>query len=270
MNKKPDLSNKKLFLMDMDGTIYLDDKLLPGAAEFIERVRERGRAVFLTNNSSRGIDQYLKKMARLGIPATAEDFLTSVDATIYYLENRFGPEAGGKNMYVMGTESFKKQLRDAGFKVEDTLTNTARIDMVLLGFDRELTYQKLEDVSRLLNENPDMPYFAANPDWVCPAEFGYVPDCGSMAQMIEHATGRLPIFMGKPEPLMAELAMRRFGYAKNETLIMGDRIYTDIACGKNAGVDTAFLLSGEGTLEDIVKYGIEPTYIFKSIKEILL
>ncbi|MBQ4467556.1 MAG: HAD-IIA family hydrolase [Firmicutes bacterium] len=268
MDKKPDLSNKKLFLMDMDGTIYLDDRLLPGAREFIDRTREKGRAVFLTNNSSRGIDAYLAKMARLGIPATAEDFLTSVDATIYYLEDHFGPEAGGKIMYVMGTESFKKQLRSAGFKVVDSLVEG--IDMVLLGFDRELTYKKLEDVSRLLSENPDMPYFAANPDWVCPAEFGYVPDCGSMAEMLWHATGRKPIFMGKPEPLMAELAMKRFGYSKEETLIMGDRIYTDIACGVNAGVDTAFLLSGEGVMEDIVKYGIEPTYIFKSIKEILL
>ncbi len=268
MNMKPDLSNKKLFLMDMDGTIYLDDKLLPGAREFIERTREKGRAVFLTNNSSRGIDAYLEKMARLGIPAVRDDFLTSVDATIYYLEERFGKGLEGKTMYVMGTGSFKKQLRDAGFKVIDSLEEG--IDMVVLGFDRELTYRKLEDVSRLLTENPEMPYFAANPDWVCPAEFGYVPDCGSMAEMLWHATGRKPIFMGKPEPLMAEMAMKKFGCSKEETLIMGDRIYTDIACGVNAGVDTAFLLSGEGVMEDIVKYGIEPTYIFNSIKEILL
>ena len=268
MDKAKNLSNKKLFLMNMDGTIYLDDRLLPGAAEFIQRVRVKGRAVFLTNNSSRGIDAYLAKMKRLGIPAEEEDFLTSVDATIYYLEDKFGKEAGGKTMYVMGTESFRKQLTDAGFKVTTEPDPTP--DMVLLGFDRELTYKKLEDVSRILSENWGIPYFAANPDWVCPAEFGYVPDCGSMAQMIEHATGRKPIFMGKPEPLMAELAMKKFGYSKEETLILGDRIYTDIACGVNAGIDSAFLLSGEGRLQDIDKYGIMPTYIFNSIKEILL
>ncbi|MCR4709929.1 MAG: HAD-IIA family hydrolase [Clostridiales bacterium] len=263
-----DLSNKKLFLMDMDGTIYLDDKLLPGAREFIDRTRAKGRAVFLTNNSSRGIDAYLEKMARLGVPATEDDFLTSVDATIYYLEDHFGKNAGNKIIYVMGTESFKKQLKDAGFKVTGIYSDD--IEIVLLGFDRELTYRKLEDVSRLLTEKPEIPYFAANPDWVCPSEFGYVPDCGSMAEMLWHATGRKPIFMGKPEPLMAELAMKKFGCTKEETLIMGDRIYTDIACGVNAGVDTAFLLSGEGVLEDIDKYGIEPTYIFNSIKEIIL
>ncbi|MBO5994337.1 MAG: HAD-IIA family hydrolase [Firmicutes bacterium] len=268
MNNKPDFSNKKLFLMDMDGTIYLDDKLLPGAAEFIARVRMRGRAVFLTNNSSRGIDAYLAKMGRLGIPADKDDFLTSVDALVWFLEEKYGQGAGGKTMYVMGTESFKKQLRGADFRVLESAELTP--DMVILGFDRELTYKKLEDVSRLLTENPEMPYFAANPDWVCPAEFGYVPDCGSMAQMLEHAVKRLPKFIGKPEPIMAELAMKRFGYSKEETLIMGDRIYTDIACGVNAGVDTAFLLSGEGVLEDIAKYGIEPTYIFNSIKEIPL
>ena len=268
MDKMPDFSNKKLFLMDMDGTIYIDDRMLDGAAEFIARVRARGRAVFLTNNSSRGIDAYLAKMERLGIPATKDDFITSVDATIYYLEQRFGPGAGGKTMYVMGTESFKKQLRGVGFNVVDTADPTP--DMVVLGFDRELTYRKLEDVSRLLTENPEMPYFAANPDWVCPSEFGYVPDCGSMAEMLEHATSRKPIFMGKPEPIMPELAMKKFGFTKEETLIMGDRIYTDIACGVNAGVDTAFLLSGEGVLADIDKYGVKPTYIFNSIKEILL
>lgn len=267
MDNKPDLTNKKLFLMDMDGTIYLDDNLLPGAAEFIERVREAGRAVFLTNNSSRGIDAYLKKMERLGIPATEEDFLTSVDATIYYLESLFGKACGGKTIYVMGTESFKKQLRDAGFNVAESLVEG--IEVVLLGFDRELTYRKLEDVSRLLNENPGMPYFAANPDWVCPGEHGPVPDCGSMAQMLEHSTGRLPKFIGKPEPIMAELAIRKFGFTKEETLIIGDRIYTDIACGKNAGIDTAFLLSGEGVIEDIEKYGVEPTYIFSSTQDML-
>ena len=268
MDKKPDLSNKKLFLMDMDGTIYLDDRLLPGAAEFIERVRSRGRAVFLTNNSSRGIDAYLMKMKRLGIKASEEDFLTSVDALVYYLKDKYGDGAPGMKIYVMGTESFKKQLRDSGFDITDRYEKD--ISMVILGFDRELTYRKLEDVSRILNESPDIPYLAANPDWVCPSEHGPVPDCGSMAQMLEHSTGRLPVIMGKPEPLMAELAMKRFGYSREETLIMGDRIYTDIACGFNAGIDTAFLLSGEGVMEDIDRFGIRPTFVFESIKEMLL
>ena len=244
MDKFADLSNKKLFLMDMDGTIYLDDRLLPGVADFIERVRSEGRAVFLTNNSSRGIDAYLEKMKRLGIPAEEDDFLTSVDALIWYLNENFGQGAGGIRIYVMGTESFRKQLKDSGFDITDRYEEG--IGMVILGFDRELTYRKLEDVSRLLNEKPDLPYLAANPDWVCPAEFGSVPDCGSMAQMLQHSTGRLPRFMGKPEPIMPELAMKKFGFTREETLIMGDRIYTDIACGVNAGIDTAFLLLGRG------------------------
>ena len=268
MKNCADLSDKKLFLMDMDGTIYLDDSLLPGAKEFIERARMKGRAVFLTNNSSRGIDAYLKKMSGLGIEAAEEDFLTSVDALCWYLEDTYGKGAGGLRIYVMGTESFKKQLKNSGFDITDSYEEG--IGMVILGFDRELTYKKLEDVSRILNEKPDLPYLAANPDWVCPGEHGPVPDCGSMAQMLEHTTGRLPKFIGKPGPLMAELAMKRFGYTKEETLIIGDRIYTDIACGVNAGVDSAFLLSGEGVMEDIEKYGIKPTYIFDSIKEMLL
>ena len=268
MTSEEKLKNKKLFLMDMDGTVYIDDRLLPGAKEYIERAREKGKAVFMTNNSSRGISSYLEKMAKLGIEASEDDFLTSVDALIHYLENSYRPGAGEMKIFVCGTASFRKQLADSGFRITDVYEKD--VDMAVLGFDRELTYRKLEDLSRILNEKPEITYLAANPDWVCPGEHGPVPDCGSMAQMIEHTTGRLPVFMGKPEPLMAEMALERYGYSREEALVIGDRIYTDIACGVNAGIDTAFVLSGEGTLEDIVRFGIEPTYIFNSIKEILI
>ena len=259
------LKSKKLYLLDMDGTLYLDDRLFDGAEEFLSHIRETGgRYVFLTNNSSKGRDSYIEKMQKLGIAARPEDFITSVDALVYRLKDCYGKEAVIRKLYIMGTESFKEQMRAEGFNVTDVLGDD--IEVLVIGFDRELTFSKLEDACRLLGRGVD--YFATNPDWVCPTEYGYVPDCGSFAFMLEKATGRRPEFVGKPEPQMAYLAMERFGFSGEQTLLAGDRLYTDIACGKNAGVDTAFVLSGEGTLKDIEETGIEPEYIFEGVWQI--
>ena len=259
------LKQKRLFLLDMDGTLYLDDRLFDGAAEFLSGIKKSGgKYIFLTNNSSRGVESYIDKMTRLGVPAEAEDFITSVDALIYRLKKEYGQDALTRKMYIMGTESFKCHMRREGFKICDILEDD--IKTLVIGFDRELTFSKLEDACSLLSRGVD--YFATNPDWVCPTEYGYVPDCGSFAFMLEKATGRKPEFVGKPEPQMAYLAMKQFGFSPDETLLIGDRLYTDIACGKNAGIDTAFVLSGEGTLEDIEETGIEPEYIFEGIGQI--
>ena len=152
----------------------------------------------------------------------------------------------------------------SGLNITDEVSEG--IDCLCMGYDTELTYKKLEDACILLNE--DIAYVATNPDWVCPTRYGYAPDCGSVSEMLARATGKKPKFIGKPEPAMAELAMKMTGFEKCETAVMGDRLYTDIACGVNAGISTIFVLSGEGTKEDIEKYGIEPDYIFKSIKEL--
>jgi len=261
-----DLKNKKLFLLDMDGTLYLDDYLFPGAAEFLELVKERGgRYLFLTNNSSKGVRSYVEKMAHLGIETTEDDFLTSVDALIVYLNLNYGDCAGGKKIYIMGTSSFKDQMADAGFNVTDRLEDD--IAVLIIGFDRELTFAKLEDACILLGRGVD--YLATNPDWVCPTSYGFVPDCGSFAWMLEKATGRSPKFIGKPQPDMALLALKKFGYEAKDAMLIGDRLYTDIACGNNAGVDTAFVLSGEGTLADLETSETRPTYIFENIEKIL-
>ena len=275
-----ELTNKRLFLLDMDGTLYLDDRLFPGAADFLAKIRAcGGKYLFLTNNSSKGVDAYVAKMTRLGVPAAPADFLTSVDALIVFLERTYGAAVKKKKMYVVGTRSFCAQLAAAGFLLTETPDDDT--ELLILGFDRELTYRKLEDACRLLvrggqksdarqakNALPAVDYYATNPDWVCPTAFGSVPDCGSMAWMLEKATGRLPKFIGKPEPEMALLAMAQCGCSAAETLLIGDRLYTDIACGNRAGVDTAFVLSGEGTLADLAKGQGKPTYIFENIAEV--
>ena len=135
-----------------------------------------------------------------------------------------------------------------------------------MGFDTELTFKKLEDACILLGR--DIDYIATNPDWVCPTWYGYVPDCGSVSEMLYNATKRRPTFIGKPEPTMAVLAMEKTGFKPQETAIIGDRLYTDIACGVNAGINSIFVLSGEGTMEDIEKTNITPDFIYDNIKEL--
>ena len=137
---------------------------------------------------------------------------------------------------------------------------------IVMGNDNELTFKKLEDTCKLLLR--DIVYIATNPDWVCPTSFGYVPDCGSVAEMLYRATGKRPVFIGKPNPEMLLLAMEKFGYKKDEAVMVGDRLYTDIASGYNAGIDTVFVLSGEGTLEDLKNTDTPPTYVMKNIREL--
>ncbi len=254
------LKNLKLFLLDMDGTIYLGDRLFEGVPEFLEYVKSiGGKYIFLTNNSSKSVEKYIEKLAKLGIESTEADFLTSVNATIPYLK-----EKGHKKIYAFGTASFKQQLRDSGLNITDKVEEG--IDCLCLGNDTELTFQKLEDACILLNNNID--YVATNPDWVCPMSYGYVPDCGSISQILQNATGKLPRFIGKPEPTMALLAMEQTGFKKDETAIIGDRLYTDIACGVNAGISSIFVLSGEATLDDLEKSDVKPEFVLQDIKEL--
>ena len=255
------LQEKKLFLLDMDGTLYLDDDLFDGVLDFLAAVRARGgRYLFLTNNSSKGVEDYVKKLRRLGIEAEHEDFLTSVHATVHTLKKEF-PKAV---CYVAGTASFRRQLESAGIAVRDTLSDD--ITLLLSGYDTELTFQKLEDSCILLNRG--VTWLATNPDWVCPTAYGYVPDCGSVCQMLTKATGKVPRFIGKPQPDMVHLALSKTGFAPEEAVLVGDRLYTDIACGVNAGIDTVFVLSGEGTEADIAEMNIQPTWVMEDVAEL--
>lgn len=252
------LGEKRLFLLDMDGTIYVDEDLFPGTIPFLDAVRAAGgRYLFLTNNSSRSVDAYIAKLARMGIPSGREDFLTSVDALIDDLNKR----PPYHKCYAFGTRTFRQQLAEAGIPVTDRLEDD--VDCLLMGFDTELVFQKLEDACILLNRGVD--YIAANLDWVCPTWYGSVPDVGSVCDMLRRATGRTPRVIGKPEPAMLLLALERTGYRAEQAVMVGDRLYTDIASGVNAGIDTVFVLSGEGTREDAASSEAKPSWIFEDI-----
>jgi HAD superfamily hydrolase (TIGR01450 family) len=247
----------------MDGTLYLGDQLYDFTKELLAKIREKGkRYLFMTNNSSKSVADYVKKLAKLGIAATEDDFITSSQATAYYLKLHHA----GARLYVCGTNSLKEELRKNGFEITE---NLEEVDLIVMGFDTELTFKKLEDVSKLLLTRDDIPYIATNPDYVCPTEYGSVPDCGSVCDMIYNATGKRPLFIGKPEPAMPQIAMKMTGYTAEETAVVGDRIYTDIKSGINAGCKTILVMSGETTYEILEKSEDKPDIVLTSGKEIL-
>ena len=263
MDRKELLRSKKLFLFDMDGTLYLGDRLYDFTKELLGALKKTGRKyLFMTNNSSKSVDDYVKKLKKLGIEAARVDFMTSSQATAYYL-HRYHE---GKKLYVCGTESLKAELRREGF---DVTTALPEVECIVMGFDTELTFQKLHDVSYLLLTRPELPYIATNPDYVCPTEFGSVPDCGSVCDMIYNATKKRPVVIGKPSPLMPQLAMEKLGVSKEETCVVGDRIYTDVKSGLNAGVTGILVLSGETTEEILAQSPDRPDLVLQDASEIL-
>ena len=257
------LKNHKLFLFDMDGTIYIGSRLFDFTKELLAKIRQKGcRYLFVTNNSSKSVDAYIEKLANFGIHVTEDDFVTSSQATAYYLHKYHE----GQRLYVCGTESLKEELRGEGFTVTG---NIDEVDCIVMGFDTELTFQKLHDVSYLLLTRPELPYIATHPDYKCITEFGSVPDLGGVAEMIYLATGKRPIIVGKPQPLIPELAMKKCGVTREETVFVGDQMDTDIPCGLNAGVTTLLVMTGETTQAMVDAAPRKPTMVLKNAGEIL-
>lgn len=263
--KQANLREKKLFLFDMDGTIYRENALFDGVRELLEKIQEKGgRYAFITNNPSKSVKDYVKKLKKMQLEVTAEHFFTSAQASIALFQDKFA----GKLVYASGTKSFIQELKANGLRVTQKFDENIRA--VLLAFDPEITGKKLRTTCEVLTKL-DVPYYATNPDWVCPVDFGAIPDCGSMCEGIWRATGKKPIYIGKPEPTMIETLMQKYACTKERTLVVGDRLYTDIASGVNAGVDTVCVLSGEATLQDIqnAEKTETPTYVFESVKDMI-
>ncbi len=261
--EKRELGNIRLFLFDLDGTLYLGDQVYPFTVPLLRALKDAGRKyLFLTNNSSRSVADYVEKLNRLGIPAEEGDFLTSSQATAQYLLGHHRE----KPLYVCGTASLIRELEAAGLTVT---RSPEEAGCVVMGFDTELTFEKLRNVSMLLATRKDIPYIATNPDLVCPTEFGSVPDCGSICLAIRNATGRMPVVIGKPQPKMVELAMARTGASPAETAVVGDRIYTDVECGLNAGISAILVMSGETTPEILAAARRKPSLVLRDCSEIL-
>ncbi len=251
-----EVKNIRLFLLDMDGTFYLDDHLLPGAKELLELEKQGGfSTLFLTNNSSRSTLDYVARLAKLGVEVPPEKILTSGEASIRYMNRENWP----RRILLIGTPSLEQQFADAGF----VLTEDAP-EAVVLGFDTTLTYHKLTALCNALRAG--LPYLATHPDFNCPVQGGYIPDIGAMIAFAEAATGRRPdVVIGKPNAGIAEAAAERCGVPLGAIAMVGDRLYTDIALGA-CGVKTVFVLSGEGTVEELPQYEVQPDWIFDNMQ----
>lgn len=260
------LKSKRLFLLDIDGTVSLDSDWIDGALEFLDLVRERGgKYVFITNNSTKGIDDYVDKYTNMGLKVDRSNFLTAAYVTACFLKQKHEQDL----IYLLGTKSFRRELESFGLQVTETVTeeNMDKIRVALAGFDSELNYGKITDICRLL-QTGNVVYYGTNKDLACPMTFGFVPDCGAICRMIACAVGREPEFIGKPNPMMVTMALEKYGYSLEDTLVVGDRLYTDIACGLNAGADTLVVFTGEAKREDLEMTEFPPDYYCESMKEL--
>ena len=246
------IAEKRCVVLDMDGTVYLGDKPIQGAVEFIINNWNRLDFYFLTNNTSKSPSTYIRKLNRMGIPAGEEQILSPVLPLVDYLRrNRI------ETAYVVGNQDFCGDLRRRMPELQQTADNP---QAVILAFDTELTYEKLATSALLLEHHPDMLFLATHPDKVCPTENGPIPDVGSMLALYKVATGRSPqCIFGKPDPNILRPLLEK--YARKDMVMAGDRLSTDKKLAENSGIDFILVLSGEATLEEALKESIPPTVI---------
>lgn len=258
------MKKKKLFLFDIDGTIALSEDVIEGTFQLLSHIREiGGRAVYITNNSSKSTKDYVEKFKRMGIEAEVEDFVTAGSYTLSYLVEHHKQDL----IFAMGTNSYIEELKKNGLNITEEYEEG--VDVVLTAFDTELNYGKVEAACRLLMEKgKERIWLATNGDLRCPVDFGMIPDCGSICNMISAATDRNPQYLGKPSPGLVEYSMEMTGFTKEETLVIGDRIYTDIACGENAGVETCLVFTGEAKAEDVQGASNRIDFCFETVKEL--
>jgi len=271
LRKETDMSNHKLekiqcFLLDMDGTVYLGNQLIDGAAEFLQFLKNQGKEFcFLTNNSSKSAAAYMRKLANLGLPVERKNLITSTDVLIHYL-NKIKP---GACLFPVGTRYFEQELIKSGFDLIYEFDASVDLDYVVVGFDTSLNYEKLFAACRYVRDG--VPYLASHPDFNCPLENGiYMPDCGAIIEFIKASTGVAPQeVVGKPNPLVVELLMHRNKVEKNNLAMVGDRLYTDIALGLESSITSILVLTGESTRKDAVEGDVQPDFIYGSIKDLL-
>ncbi len=257
------LASKKLYIFDMDGTIYLGKTVFDFAIRFIERLRKSGRRVlFFTNNASKSTEFYVEKLARLGFSPTKDEIMSSADVTVAYLHTHHP----GESVYLVGTEQLSRHFRTAGIRL---LTgDEPRADIVVSSFDTELTYEKLYHATRFIRHGAT--YLCTHPDFNCPTDTDPLPDSGAIAALITASTRVEPRYLGKPYPEVVEMIESVTGISREDTCIFGDRLYTDIALGARNGVTSVLVLTGEGTLEEAeaLPDSDRPAYIFPSLAEV--
>lgn len=260
--KGKNLQNKKYFLFDIDGTLAIDDTIYDGSRELLDYIDSiGGKSFYITNNSVKSRKDYIEKFRKWDISTEEEQFVTASYATCKYLKEHYAD----KKLLVVGTTSFEEELKSFGL----ILTHEAEDDVacVVVGFDRTLVYEKVEEACKALFR-PEVDFVGTNPDYRCPTAFGFVPDCGGICEMLKVTTDRVPYYAGKPNAQIVQMCMEQAGAKPEEVLVVGDRLYTDIACGINGGVETALVYTGEAKAEDLETTEFVPDYAFENIREL--
>jgi len=248
------LKKKKLWILDMDGTLYLGDRLFPETLPFLERIRENGaQYLFYTNNASRSKDTYVKRLNGMGIDAAEEDILTSGETTIQFLLSH----RAGKPVYLVGTPDLEAAFRKAGIELSD------KADIVVVSFDTTLVYEKLNIACRLIREGAE--FLSTHPDFNCPIEGGFLPDSGAICALVTASTGKTPRYFGKPYDDVVRMIEEKSGISRRDMAVVGDRLYTDIAVGAKNGMDSVLVLTGETKREDLENSEVQPAYVVESI-----
>ncbi len=261
MQNRQKIENIELFLLDMDGTLFLGDELFEGAVDFVNKITETGRQfIYLTNNSSKNRNDYIEKLEKMGLPCDKDKLFTSSMATGRYLRKNHKNE----KVYAVGTKKFVAELENYGVNL-----STDEPTVVAVAFDTELDYEKLNLATRFLRRGAT--FIAANPDTVCPLPRGEVmPDCGAICALLTAATGKIPHYIGKPNRDMVDIISDMTGIDNSKIAMVGDRLYTDVALANGAEAASICVLSGECTMEDIEFGDIKPHYIFNSVRELAL
>jgi len=251
----------KGYVFDLDGTIYLGDRLIPGSREVVKRLRDFGcSVVFISNKPLEPRSSYAAKLTRLGITTPVSDVINSTQALIRYLREHC-PAA---RLYVIGEEPLLEELEGEQFNLTETV---GEIDVVVAAFDRTLCYRKLNIAHQALMRGAR--FFATNADMTCPVEGGEIPDCAGVIAFLEATTGRkVEMIAGKPSRHILDAVVGHIGIAVQECLMVGDRLATDVYMGHCAGMDTALVLTGVTTREMLAESELKPTFVLASVADV--
>lgn len=250
------LTEVKCFLLDMDGTFYLGDRLLEGSLSFLETLERTGRtALFVTNNSSKSGEMYVRKLEKMGVPKGFLKVLTSGQVAGRYALSHFA----GKRAFLLGNDAMRDELTRMGLAIDND-----HPDYVLVGYDTTLDYAKMTKLCDFVRAG--LPYIATHPDFNCPTDGGFAPDIGAIMAFVEASAGRRPdLVLGKPNAGIVEDALGITGLSKRELAMVGDRLYTDIATGVNFGITSILVLTGEATLQDVERSTVKPDLVVERL-----
>lgn len=256
------LKNKSLYVFDMDGTVYLENTVFPFAVDLIKKLKQNGkRVLFFTNNASQNVSVYLDKLNAMGFGVSRDEILSSGDVCASYLVRY----KAGKSVYLLGTPALVECFEEYGIELVD---ENGRADIVVVSFDKTLTYEKLNAACRYIRCGAE--FLSTHPDLNCPVKDGYIPDSGAICAAVTASTGIKPRYFGKPHRETVDMICEITGVDKKDMCIFGDRLYTDIAMGASHGITSTLVLTGEATRDDALKAerGARPDFIYPSLAEV--